>query len=100
VTYQYTRGGYALAGDEEAPVPSTMSTPESPQVLFANGATQVATDSPVDPLQTTYQVGSGTLTANWGGIALAGMSVAFFWWFFRSFLPGMRAAGQRESGEV
>lgn len=51
---------------------------------------------PVTILQTAHSNGSHTVTVNWGGVALAGLTGAFLWWYFKKFLPGMEAASQRE----
>jgi len=45
---------------------------------------------------TTHQVGGGTLRVNWVGVAVLGMTGAFFWWFWKRFLPGMKAVAERD----
>ena len=45
---------------------------------------------------TTHQVGGGALRVNWVGVAVLGMTGAFFWWFWKRFLPGMKAVAERD----
>lgn len=73
------------------PLPTTMST------LGTNdGEANGDVSDSGDPIQTTHQVGGGTLRVSWGGVALLGLAGGFFWWFWKRFLPAMEAAGRRE----
>lgn len=82
------------------PVPMTMSafgTNRSEPNVSETDETEVDSG---DPLQTTHQVGGGTLQVNWGGVALLGLAGGFFWWFWKRFLPSMETAGKREQEGV
>lgn len=83
-----------------APAPITTSTTQPPQVLLTNGNGATAINdtsaSNSDALTTTHQVGGGTLRVHWGGVAMTGLVVVFFWWFWKKWLPGMKAIGERE----
>jgi hypothetical protein len=72
------------------PVPSTLSTPEAPPVLFSNGNGNGAAVQPVQ------QAGMIPVRLSWTGVAVLGLAGAFFWWFWKRFLPGMHAVAERD----
>ena len=69
--------------------------------MDGTGAVPVVTTSEPgtpEPLTTTHQVGGGTLSVNWGGVAMLGLTGAFFWWYWKKFMPAMERVGERERG--
>jgi hypothetical protein len=75
-------------------VPSTLSTPEAPPVLFTNGnGNGNGNGAAVQPVQ---QAGMIPVRMSWTGVAVLGMAGAFFWWFWKRFLPGMHAVAERD----